>query len=230
MNHTPARPKLDAIALSLTMTGPAVAALFYFVFLHGETLPRVIYGGSKLLLFMFPLVWVWGVERNVPPFPRPNLGGQIWGIGFGILVAGVMLGLYYGFLRGWLDVSKISEKARSMGVSDYFVPFAALISLGNSAAEEYYWRWFVFGHCRRYTTLPLAAAFSGVAFSAHHFVVLCCFFNVAFAAFLAFAIAVGGAVWAWLYESSGSIYVPWISHVIVDIAIMTVGYDTLSVG
>jgi membrane protease YdiL (CAAX protease family) len=40
-----------------------------------------------------------------------------------------------------------------------------------------------------------------------------------------FAVAIGGAVWAWLYHKSRSLVGPWLSHLLVDAAIFAVGYD-----
>jgi membrane protease YdiL (CAAX protease family) len=40
---------------------------------------------------------------------------------------------------------------------------------------------------------------------------------------------VGGMVWAWLYWRTGSIYAPWLSHLLIDAAIFTAGYDLLFV-
>ena len=39
------------------------------------------------------------------------------------------------------------------------------------------------------------------------------------------AFGIGGAFWAWLYHRSESLYAPWISHCLVDLAIFLVGYD-----
>ena len=41
------------------------------------------------------------------------------------------------------------------------------------------------------------------------------------------AIAVGGAVWCWLYERTGSLLGPWLSHLIIDAAIFVVAWDLL---
>jgi membrane protease YdiL (CAAX protease family) len=38
-------------------------------------------------------------------------------------------------------------------------------------------------------------------------------------------VAVGGAVWAWIYHQSRSLYGPWLSHCIVDAAVFLVGFD-----
>ncbi len=62
---------------------------------------------------------------------------------------------------------------------------------------------------------------------AHHVLVLGRFFGFANWATYLFAacVAVGGAVWAWLYERTGSLVGPWASHLLVDAAIFAVGFD-----
>jgi membrane protease YdiL (CAAX protease family) len=39
------------------------------------------------------------------------------------------------------------------------------------------------------------------------------------------AIAVGGGVWAWLYERTGTLYPSWLSHAMVDAMIFVIGWD-----
>ncbi len=41
------------------------------------------------------------------------------------------------------------------------------------------------------------------------------------------AVAVGGVIWAWMYEKTGSLYGPRVSHALVDTVIFIVGYDLL---
>jgi membrane protease YdiL (CAAX protease family) len=45
---------------------------------------------------------------------------------------------------------------------------------------------------------------------------------------LSLGVAVGGAVWARLYDRSGSLLGPWLSHLLVDAAIFFVGYELLA--
>jgi membrane protease YdiL (CAAX protease family) len=62
----------------------------------------------------------------------------------------------------------------------------------------------------------------------HHVIVLSVYFPGRFwSAVVPFslAIALGGAAWAWIYHKSGSLIGPWISHLIVDVAVMAIGYD-----
>jgi membrane protease YdiL (CAAX protease family) len=107
---------------------------------------------------------------------------------------------------------------------------AAFIAVAHAALEEYYWRWFVFGRLRRHLAVGAAAVLSGLAFMGHHVLVLAVYFPGRFwgaAVPLSLAIAVGGVVWAWLYHRSGSLLGPWLSHVLVDAAIMLIGYDLM---
>jgi membrane protease YdiL (CAAX protease family) len=43
----------------------------------------------------------------------------------------------------------------------------------------------------------------------------------------ALGVAAGGAVWAWVYERSGSLLGPWLSHLLIDAAVFLVGWDLL---
>ena len=40
-------------------------------------------------------------------------------------------------------------------------------------------------------------------------------------------LVIGGAAWAWLYHRYGNLYAAWISHLIVDVALILIGYDLL---
>src|SRR5262249_1527345 len=106
--------------------------------------------------------------------------------------------------------------------------FAVFVTVPHSLLEEYYWRWFVFGQLRRRLTLASAIVISSLGFMAHHVIILYVFFPDHFltaAVPFSLCVAAGGAVWAWLYERSGSIYAPWLSHLVVDAGLFVVGYD-----
>jgi len=127
---------------------------------------------------------------------------------------------------------KIEAKLRHFGLYSPagFVTLAVFLSLIHSLLEEYYWRWFVFGQLQRCLPAWAAILVSGLAFMAHHVIVLAEFVHGTHQFFtkvlpLSVGIAVGGMVWAWLYHRTGSIYSPWISHLLIDASIMAVGYD-----
>jgi membrane protease YdiL (CAAX protease family) len=70
-------------------------------------------------------------------------------------------------------------------------------------------------------------AISSLGFMAHHVLVLGKYFGFSSPATWLFSVcvAVGGAVWAWLYERTESLLGPWLSHLLVDAAIFAIGYD-----
>jgi membrane protease YdiL (CAAX protease family) len=106
----------------------------------------------------------------------------------------------------------------------------AFLSLIHSGLEEYYWRWFVFGRLQRLIRPGRAIAVSALSFMLHHVLLLAVYFGWTSPATWLFsaAVAVGGAYWAWLYRRSGSLYGAWLSHLLIDAAIFTVGYDLVA--
>ena len=107
-----------------------------------------------------------------------------------------------------------------------FVIMACFVCGPHALMEEYYWRWFVFGGMRKYLPISAAIVLSSLGFMLHHIVVLGVYFPENFwtlALPFSFCVAFGGGVWAWLYERSGSLYAPWLSHALIDAAIMGIG-------
>jgi membrane protease YdiL (CAAX protease family) len=147
-----------------------------------------------------------------------------------------MAALYFGMLRSSELMSaasiQIREKTSGFGIHSVwkYAALGAFYSLCHSLLEEYYWRWFVFGQLKRAAPLDSAIVISSLGFMAHHVLLLGKFFGFASWAAWAFSgcVAVGGAVWAWLYHRTGSLLGPWLSHLLVDAAIFAIGYDLVS--
>lgn len=220
---------------------PTVAAWSYFLALTGSAGQvnvgqQIAYTSSKIVQFLFPLVFVVVVEGRLPRPSRPRFDGLGLGLGFGILVVALMLGLYFGVLRGSSMLAQTPERVRAklqevnVATPARYVLLAAFVVAAHSLLEEYYWRWFVFGHLRGLMAWSFAVVVSSLAFMAHHVIVLYVYLPGKFwtaALPLSLAIAVGGAVWAWLYERSGSIYPSWLSHLLIDSGIFVIGWDLL---
>lgn len=228
-------------ALLFAMVFPTVAAWTYFLGLavpgrESNPAQQAGYVLGKVIQFTFPIVFLLVARR---PWPRPTLPGRR-GMGvalaFGLLVAGLILGAYFVALRHSSLMARTPAMVREkllqagMATSGRFLALGAFIVLVHSLAEEYYWRWFVYGQLRQLTPRGTAIALSGVAFAAHHVVVLYVYLPQKFMALalpFSVAIAVGGAVWAWLYDYAGTLWPSWLSHLLIDAAIMVVGWDLL---
>ena len=234
--------RLTPIVLVIAMGLPTVLALVYFLFAASWPgfLQRATWAASKLLQFGLPLAWFW-LERQSGARPASAIGprskkafvrGLCEGILFGLGVSAAM-GVGY-FVLGadmtWLRVAgkEIAQRLSGFGITLSW-EYAAVglgYSLVHSFLEEYYWRWFVYGWLRRWLRIPAAATVAALAFAGHHVVVLGLYFGFfTWAAWLmSAAVVLGGIYWALLYERSGSLIPPWISHIVIDIALFSVGY------
>jgi membrane protease YdiL (CAAX protease family) len=222
-------------AISFALVYPAALTWVYFIALAGESaaMQQAAYTVGKLIQFSFPLVWTWLYRRDSLGMPKPRLAGVLEGLVFGAAVAGGMLLAYHFWLKpaGLLEVAAEPMLAKLTGIGlvtpAAFIVLSVFYSLAHSLLEEYYWRWFVFARLAEATRLPLAIAASSLGFMAHHVLVIGFYFGWTSPEtwLFSFAVAIGGAVWAWLYHRSRSLVGPWLSHLLVDAAIFAVGYD-----
>jgi membrane protease YdiL (CAAX protease family) len=112
-----------------------------------------------------------------------------------------------------------------------YLIMALFISVAHSVLEEYYWRWYVFGTLKRYVPVAAAIALASVGFTLHHIIILGVYFPEQFwtlAMPFSICVGIGGGVWAWIYHRSGSLYAAWLSHALIDAAILLVGYDMVA--
>jgi membrane protease YdiL (CAAX protease family) len=241
--------KREWSALIFAMAFPTLMTWFYFVVLArpvpltplesspsspGNTWAQIAYGVGKLIQFSFPVLYLAVVEPKSLRPRRPHFKGMAWGIAFGLLVGVGLVVLYLCGLQSWLagtgaaTMIRIKIEEFNAASPGRYAALAGFLAVVHSLLEEYYWRWFVFGRLRRLVPFSSAIALSSLAFMAHHIVVLGRFFPNDFWSAtvpLSLCVAGGGAFWAWLYHRTGSIYAPWISHLLVDVAVMGVGYN-----
>lgn len=228
-------PIADRIVLAVTILLPSLVTYVYFVLLAGESsvLQQASYVLGKVVQFGLPIVWVFLVRRQ--PIRRPVLllNGVMSGSLFALVVTGIAFAAYTWVLKptGLFDSAAplIRAKVSGVGIQSLwqYVVLSLFYAGVHSLLEEYYWRWFVFGRLRQLVRLPTAITVSAIGFAAHHVIVLSHYFGAASAATWMFslAVAVGGAVWAWLYHANRSLVAPWISHLILDAGIFLIGYD-----
>jgi membrane protease YdiL (CAAX protease family) len=229
----------DLFILAFAIVLPSLVTWIYFVWLAQapSAVQQSAYSLGKALQFALPVVWLYLAHRknwlDGWVFTREGL---LTGIIFGAIVAGAMIALYALWLKpsGFFNEAAVTvrEKIGGMAINTVwkFVLLGMFYSLMHSFLEEYYWRWFVFRQLDLLSpTWPATVAItvSSLAFMAHHVILLAQYFGWFSPAtwFFSLSVAVGGAVWAWLYLSSGSLLGPWMSHLLIDAAIFVIGYD-----
>ncbi len=225
----------SSAVLAFGLGFPALLTAVYFVGLAGAPRPaqQAVYLVGKALQFGLPALWF--LRRHSGRLAPPSSRGALLGVAFGLAVFVATLALYSWVLEPLhvLDgapAAAIRAKVAGFGVAGpwRFLALAAFYSLLHSAAEELYWRGFVFGGLRaRSRRAGSALVASSLAFAAHHVILLSVFFGGGspWTWALSLAVAAGGAFWAWLYQRSGSLVGPWLGHLLVDAAIFTVGWQ-----
>jgi membrane protease YdiL (CAAX protease family) len=221
------------VALAIVFPTIVTWAYFFRAADAGQGIQQAVMGTLKVLQFAFPIVWVLFVLRERIVWRWPSLQGVATGLLFGVAVAAA----------GWLvfryalesspafvaATAQIRAKVAGFGLDSVskYVALGAFYSLAHSLLEEYYWRWFVFGRLRRLVPLGPAIVVSSLGFMAHHVLVLSLYFGwwtwptILFSA----SIAIGGAFWAWLYDRTGSLVGPWLSHLVIDAGIFFIGFQ-----
>jgi uncharacterized protein len=236
--------KRDAWALTFAMAFPSVMTWIYFVAAagsgtQGNPAVMIAYSVGKVLQFAFPAVYVGFTELQSLRPAWPGLRGLTFGMVFGLVVGGAALALYFGLLKDSKFLATTPDKILAkLRESDFatvggFITVAGFYSIVHALLEEYYWRWFVFGWLKRHLSVWLAGVLASLAFMAHHVIVLAVLFPGVrefgtLVVPLSLCIAVGGGVWCWIYQRTGSLTATWISHMLIDAAIMLIGYDMIA--
>jgi membrane protease YdiL (CAAX protease family) len=230
--------KREGPALAAAMLYPTLLAYLYIVALPGAGADaravQATWLGGKALECVLPLLWLRWLDGRWPRPTAPTGRGLVLGLGSGLAIAALMLLLYFGVLRHHHLFSsapaRVHQKVAEFGLDApaAFLGFAALLSVVHSLLEEYYWRWFVFGRLQRLLPVGAAVLLASAAFMAFHLIDLAAFFPGRFfrlALPLGACVGIGGAGWCFLYRRSGSLYGPWLCHLVLDAALMTIGYD-----
>jgi membrane protease YdiL (CAAX protease family) len=226
-------PSWRVVAIALVY--PTLLTWLYFIALARAptAVQQTAYTIGKVIQFGFPAVWTWRYRSSEFGRRKWSTAGVPAGVAFGALIGVAMVGGYYlGVKRAGLfahAATVIIAKVQGLGLMTpaAFVAIGVFYALVHSLLEEYYWRWFVFARLTELTRLPAAIVISSAGFMAHHVLLLGVYFGWESPVTWLFSLAVGmgGAAWAWLYQRSGSLVGPWLSHLLVDAAIFVVGYD-----
>jgi uncharacterized protein len=230
-SRTDANRKVSVIILSLFL--PGVFTWLYFEIPWATPLTLVLYGAVKVYMILVPL-WVLGLRFRV-------LFSLSWSdLRLGLLYGacgGCMIFLTYLFLKdsylprdtSRLLVEKLKDFQIDTGLQYLFL--AVFISLFNSFLEELFFRGFLFGELKRLIGQLISSIVTSAAFMIHHVFVLNKYLpNHFWDLVIPFSLAVfvAGLTWCTLFQRTGKLTIPWISHLVVDLVILGVGYEIWS--
>jgi membrane protease YdiL (CAAX protease family) len=233
LDPNPALRRRRWLVLVPALVIPFIASFFYFVLFPGTAFGNGFYKGVKVFLLVWPIVatiLILKVKMIDRSREKRHLASMMPAVGFGLLVVGLLFFLLEATPLGLIldeNRDRIAGRIRDLGVADHFLWFALFISFFHAALEEFYWRWFVFGQAQKVMRLPFAYLVASAAFASHHVVVLSQFFPIAWAFVLGTCVGIGGAVWCWLSYRYNSLYGAWVSHMVIDLGLMWVGWKLL---
>ena len=220
------------IALLLLVPAPTLGALCAFVVAPGP-IGQTIYTLCKLWILALPLVWHFAVERK-----RASLSPLAPGTRARAMTEGLLLGVFFGAVvlaanavvgERWLDPQVLRDALTRAGIATpaRYLGVAVYIALLNSLLEEYVWRWFAFRQLETVTGPRRAVPLAALCFTLHHVLVFAVQLGPELAVAGSIAVFVAGCLWSWLYARWRSIWPAWLSHALVDVAGLWIGWRLL---
>lgn len=212
------------LALLLIIPIPTLSVLFSLEVAQGLA-GGVVFVLSKVWMLALPLWWYLRFEKRPRSWSQPTNGGWAMGAGMGLGMSAVIV-------LAWFLVG--AEQIDRQGMRDLFEPsgltnpwiFGAMMIYwiaGNSVLEEIVFRWFIFERCEHYVGGNGAIALAAAAFTLHHTIAMSYYFEPALVLLGTLGVFSAGAMWSWLYLRYRSIWIPYLSHAIVDVAIFGLG-------
>jgi uncharacterized protein len=224
MPRLPSR-RSAVLALLLLVPAPSIGTIMAMWILPGP-IGQTIYGICKVWLLGLPLFWTVAIDRSKLGWSPPTEGGLGMGAALGIAIGGLILSGYAIAGKRLIDAAHVQHAAQQNGIGSQgiFLAFAGYLALINSLLEEYVWRWFVFRKCEVLLPGMPAVLLAAVLFTIHHFVALQLQLAWNMVLLASLGVFTGGVLWSWMYLRYRSIWPSYICHVIVDVAILTIGW------
>lgn len=229
------RVRRPALALALLVPMPTVGALMGLWIAPGP-IGAAVYSLAKVWILALPLIWTLAVDRRTPlpaiAAARPvSTRGILVGIALGLIISIGIFAVYRAVdAVAPIDAHALATVARDAGFGSplMYLFFGAYLALVNSLLEEYVWRWFTFRAAAAIVPPAIAVPLSALFFTLHHIIVLAAYFPPSLTALASLGVFIGGCAWSWCFLRFRSIIPGYISHAIVDVAILLIGSQLIS--
>ena len=193
-----------------------------------------VYAICKTLLYGIPAYVAWRtISRSdlLSGFRSGTTRGAIaLGTLSGLVIGGGIILFWFAGFRDTVNTDRLLVVMMESGLHQplRFWLFAAWLTVGNSLLEEFVFRWFVDSRLKT-LGIPffIAMPISALIFTIHHVIVLAAFFDPRVVLIGSTGVFIGGLIWSVSLGLSRSVIPGWISHALVDLAIVVIGASML---
>ncbi len=217
--------KKSILALLLLMPAPTIGVLAGMYWFPNSKLGSAIFIGSKIWLFLFPLVWLKLVDQKKISLSPARKGGFVMGAITGLAISIFILVLYKTVGSSLIDKEFLVEKMTEIGLNSLpvYIGGALYWTLVNSVLEEYVWRWFCVEKAEGVFNSVGAIICAAFFFTLHHIFAMNLYFSNFVVIVGAIGIFIGAALWSFMYIKYRSVWPGYLSHAIVDLCIFGIG-------
>ncbi|MCP4873729.1 MAG: CPBP family intramembrane metalloprotease [Proteobacteria bacterium] len=224
-------PTLDRralLALLLIVPAPCLSGIVG-LFAGKASLTVALWAGAKVWMAALPLVWLLYVDKEPLSWSRPSKGGFGVSALSGLLIAAIIAVAYLVVGANWIDPADARAVFAETGLASpaVYLGVAAYWIFANSVLEEYVYRWFIFRKAEQLVGRAGGVFLAALAFVPHHWLALSSFCDLKTTAIACAGIFTGGLIWSAIYERYRSVWVPWVSHAIVDVSVFGIGWVLL---
>ncbi len=222
------------LALGLLVPVPTTGALMAMWVVPGPV-GGAIYACAKAWILMLPVVWTLFIDQCtmqpcIMTHRQPVRHGLSAGFTLGLAISVVIIALFELINRSaGIDASRLRQVALDAGFGSLvnYCLFGVYLATINALLEEYVWRWFVFRAAASAMSESVAVPISAAFFTLHHVVVLAAYFPAWLTVMCSLGVFTGGCVWSWCYLRYRSVWPGYVSHIVVDLAILYIGWRLL---
>ena len=139
----------------------------------------------------------------------------------GLAITALILGAFY-FVKSFIDTgSMLSDLETRVGVTGTVFPLVAIyILFGNSFLEEFFFRGFLVG---AFQGTRLKWILPPLFFAVYHVAIFLPWFSFPILLLALSGLWVGGYIFQWINERSGTVLSSWIIHMFADLGVLLIG-------
>ena len=219
----------NALLALIVLVPAASIGVAFSLFIAPGTIGTAVSVLCGMWVLLLPLAWSVFGDRQQLHLSVPKYQELLAGTVLGLLMFGIILGVYWFFGQQSIDAIDAKQKVQQMGLTNpaIFWIVQAYFILINSLIEEFIWRGFVYRKCEILIPGKTAIFLSALFFTLHHIIVLAAYTDWHGVIFGSLAVFAAGVIWSWCYLTYRSLWPSYISHAIADLALSIIAWKTV---